>query len=136
MLRVSRTLAERELPGEARDYANRIIASGQQSEKLIIDLLAYSRLSFERLELMPVDLRGVVDSAREQIQGDLDARNAKLTVEDALPAVRGNLTALVQVVANLLSNAVKFVAEDRFNPTIPVRFRHPTSGYAQRSAKT
>ncbi len=109
-----------QLPEEARDYANRIVASGQQSEQLINDLLAYSRLSFERLELMPVDLRAVVDSAREQIQGDLDARNANLTVEDPLPGVRGNLTALVQVVANLLSNAVKFVPEDR-TPDIRVR---------------
>jgi signal transduction histidine kinase len=83
-------------------------------------LLAYSQLSFERLELMPVDLRVVVDSAREQVQGDLDARNAQLTVDDPLPGVRGNLTALVQVVANLLSNAVKFVADDR-TPEIRIR---------------
>lgn len=109
-----------QLPEEARDYANRIVASGKQSEKLISDLLAYSRLSFERLELMPVDLRVVVDSAREQVQGDLDARNAQLTVDDPLPGVRGNLTALVQVVANLLSNAVKFVADDR-TPEIRIR---------------
>lgn len=39
------------LPPEARDYAQRIIASGQQSEVLIRDLLAYSRLSFEEIEL-------------------------------------------------------------------------------------
>ena len=109
-----------QLPEEARDYANRIVASGRQSEKLISDLLAYSRLSFQRLELMPVDLRAVLDSAREQIQGDLDARGAILTVESPLPGVRGNLTALVQVVANLLSNAVKFVAKDR-TPEIRIR---------------
>ena len=109
-----------QLPEEARDYANRIVASGEKSEKLISDLLAYSRLSFERLELMPVDLRAVVDSAREQIQGDLDGRKAELTVEDPLPEVRGNFTALVQVVANLLSNAVKFVADDR-TPEIRIR---------------
>ena len=109
-----------QLPEEARDYANRIVASGRQSEKLISDLLEYSRVSFERLELMPVDLRAVVDAAREQVQGDLDARDAQLTVEDPLPAVRGNFTALVQVVANLLSNAVKFVADDR-TPDIRIR---------------
>jgi len=102
-----------ELSDEARDYARRIIASGQQSEKLISDLLAYSRLSLERLELMPVELIDVVDQAREQVQADLTESQAHVTVEEPLPAVRGNVTALVQVVANLLSNAVKFVPDDR-----------------------
>jgi signal transduction histidine kinase/DNA-binding response OmpR family regulator len=109
-----------ELSEEARDYAQRIIASGQQSEKLISDLLSYSRLSFERLELMPVELMAVVDQAREQVQGDLDESKAHLTVDEPLPAVRGNLTALVQVVANLLSNAVKFVPDDR-KPEVRIR---------------
>jgi PAS domain S-box-containing protein len=70
-----------QLPEEARDYVNRIVASGRQSENLINDLLTYSRLGFERLEIVPVDLQAVVDSARDQIQGNLDERNAKLTVE-------------------------------------------------------
>lgn len=110
-----------QLPEEARDYVNRIVASGRQSEKLISDLLTYSRLSLERLEIVPVDLQAVVDSARDQIQGNLDERNAKLTVEGPLAAgVRGSLTALVQVVANLLANAVKFVPDDQ-TPEIRIR---------------
>jgi len=109
-----------ELSAEARDYARRIIASGQQSEKLIRDLLAYSRLSFERLELMPVELKAVVEQAREQVLADMEESKAHLTVEGPLPAVRGNLTTLVQVVANLLSNAVKFVPDDR-KPEVRIR---------------
>ena len=42
------------LPEEGRDYAQRIIASGRQSEILIRDLLSYSRLSFEELEVQEV----------------------------------------------------------------------------------
>jgi signal transduction histidine kinase len=61
-----------------------------------------------------------VDQAREQVQGDLDESKAHLTVDEPLPAVRGNLTALVQVVANLLSNAVKFVPDDR-KPEVRIR---------------
>jgi signal transduction histidine kinase/PAS domain-containing protein len=110
-----------QLPEEARDYVNRIVASGRQSENLISDLLTYSRLSFEPLEIVPVDLQTVVDSARDQIQGNLDERNAKLTVEGPLSAgVRGSLTALVQIVANLLANAVKFVPHDQ-TPEIRIR---------------
>ena len=101
------------LPEEASDYAKRIIASGRQSEELIGDLLAYSRVSFESLDVKPVELKAVVDAAREQVSADLDESKARLDVEKRLPTALGSHTILVQVVANLLSNAVKFVPPGR-----------------------
>ncbi len=112
------------LDPEARDYARRIIASGVQSERLIGDLLAYSRLSFEEMKLQPVDLNEVVKSAREQMDADLKESKAHLELDEALPEVQGHQVTLVQVVANLLSNAVKFVEEG----TVPeVRIRYEES---------
>ena len=108
------------LPGEARDYAQRIIASGQMSEILIRDLLVYSRLSFEDLELQPVALTKVVEAAREQLEGDLKETNTDLAVEGDLPQVLGQTTPLVQVLANLISNAIKFVPVGR-RPRIRIR---------------
>src|SRR6185436_17828662 len=90
-------------------YAQRIIASGQMSEILIRDLLAYSRLSFEGLDLQPVPLTKVVSAARDQLEGDLRETNTDIAVEGELPQVLGQITTLVQVVANLISNAIKFV---------------------------
>jgi len=114
-----------ELPAEAQDYLRRIIASGQQSERLISDLLAYSRVSFERLKLEPIQLQAVVDAAREQVAAHLEESSAELTIETPLLAVLGNHTILVQVLANLISNAVKFVAEG----TVPaVRIRAENAG--------
>ncbi len=97
----------------ARDYARRIIVSGQRSEALIRDLLAYSRLSLEQLELKPVELAPVVAAAREQVDGDVTLTGARVQVTGALPTVVGSHTILVQVLANLISNAVKFVPESR-----------------------
>jgi signal transduction histidine kinase len=108
------------LEPEARDFARRIIDSGQQSEKLIADLLAYSRLSFEELKLQAVDLNEVVKNAREQVDADLMQADASLEIDDALPEVKGHQTTLVQVVANLLSNAVKFIDEGD-KPEVRVR---------------
>ncbi len=108
------------LEPEARDYARRIIASGQQSEALIRDLLAYSRLSFEQLELKPVDLALVVEAARGQVEGDVAASGARVQVVEPLPTILGSHTIMVQVVANLVSNAVKFVPEDR-TPEVTIR---------------
>ncbi len=101
------------LEPEARDYARRIIASGRQSEELISGLLEYSRLSFEQMELKPVDLDRAVDAARSQVEAYLIEAGADLTVEEGMPTVLGSHTMMVQVMANLLSNAVKFVPDGR-----------------------
>jgi signal transduction histidine kinase len=106
------------LPDEARDYADRIIRSGRQSELLISDLLAYSRLSYEDVVLSPVPLGEVVADAREHLGADLAA--ARIVVDEPLPTVRGQRATLVTVVSNLLSNAVKFVPPDR-TPEIRIR---------------
>ncbi|MFQ5537101.1 MAG: ATP-binding protein [Gemmatimonadota bacterium] len=108
------------LPPEARGFARRIIASGKESEDLISDLLDYSRMSFERLDPKPVELKAVVDTAMEQLGADLEASEAQVEVAGPLPTVLGSHTALVQVVTNLVSNALKFVPEDR-KPRIRIR---------------
>ena len=110
------------LPAEARDYAQRIIASGQQSEVLICDLLAYSRLSFEEIEPQPVELDQVVNTTLDKLEGDIKEAGADVAVEGEgeLPTVRGQPTTLVQVIANLISNAVKFMPAGR-HPRIRIR---------------
>ncbi len=118
------------LPAEARDYTRRIIASGRQSERLITDLLAYSRLSFEKLDMRSVDLSSVVEQALAQVEADLRERDAEVDVEARLPTVLGSHTTLVQVVANLLSNAVKFVPAGR-RPRVRVRSAEARSGYVR-----
>jgi signal transduction histidine kinase len=109
------------LPPQARDFARRIIASGTQAEALIRDLLAYSRMSFEDLELQEVELEQAASAAREQVSGDLAERGAVLSMPKQFPRVLAHHTTLVQVLANLLSNAVKFVPEDR-KPEVTLRW--------------
>lgn len=101
------------LDERARDYARRIIASGKDSEALIADLLEYSRLSFEELELRPLELDAVVEAALERVHGDLEASEAEVEVLGPLPPVLASRAILVQIVTNLLSNAVKFVPPGR-----------------------
>jgi signal transduction histidine kinase len=108
------------LPAEARDYAQRIIASGQQSEVLIRDLLAYSRLSIEEIQLEPIELGQVVETVLDQLEGDVRESGAQLSVGTPLPVALGQATILVQVIANLISNAIKFVQLGRA-PEIRIR---------------
>ncbi len=99
------------LDSEAKDFANRIIRSGENAEQLISDLLAYSRLSFENLEMQDVDLAAVVTEVLDRLQGDIKTRDALIKVDKDLPHVQAHHLTLVQVTANLISNAIKFVPE-------------------------
>jgi signal transduction histidine kinase len=101
------------IPPQARDFARRIIKSGRKAEGLIRDLLAYSRMSFEELELQEVDLAQALSDAQDQVSADLTEREAKLEFPDEFPTVPAHHTTLVRVLANLISNAVKFVPDDR-----------------------
>lgn len=98
---------------EALDYVRRIVASGERSEALIRDLLAYSRLGLEEMKLQPVDLGEVVEAALEKLAAAIEERSATVRVPDALPRVRAHQRTLTSVLFNLLDNAVKFVPPDR-----------------------
>lgn len=108
------------LDAKGRGYLERILASGSQSELLIRDLLTYSRLSLEEIQLDTVSLDEVVSVAISQLEADLRESRARLEVQERLPRVLGHQTTLVQVVSNLLSNAVKFAKEGE-QPTVRLR---------------
>ncbi len=95
-------------PG-ARDYLERIGTASQRMDRLIRDLLEYSRISRVDFELGPVDLREVVVEAQEGIGHQEGSVLPEIQVQETFPPVRANRTLLTQVMANLLSNAVKFV---------------------------
>jgi PAS domain S-box-containing protein len=95
------------LDDTGRDYARRIAAAAGRMEGLIQDLLSYSRLSRVQILNQRVDLAAVVAEAWEQARST--APEARLRMEEPLPAVSAHRLTLVQVLINLLSNAVKFV---------------------------
>jgi len=93
-----------------QDYAQRAATAAKRMDTLIQDLLAYSRISRNELEVAPVSLDSVVSDARAQIDEFLAAQHAQLDIPGTLPRVVAHRGTLVQVVANLLTNAAKFVA--------------------------
>jgi PAS domain S-box-containing protein len=93
-----------------QNYTRRIFAVTQQMDSFIQDLLAYSRLSRVEIPLQPNNLASVVTDVLNQLELEIRERQAQVTIEQPLPEVMGNRTALLQVLTNLLSNAIKFVA--------------------------
>lgn len=91
-----------------RDYATRIVREAALLDKLIQDLLAYSRLTRVELAFETVDLQNVMDATLKVLAQEITMKQAEVVVEGDLPSVRGNHAVLVQIVTNLISNAVKF----------------------------
>ncbi|KQQ89297.1 ATP-binding protein [Massilia sp. Leaf139] len=85
--------------------------------RLVDDLLDVSRVTRGLIELerVPLDVRGIVDEAIEQVRPQLAARRQRLALHyPSVPlVVEGDRARLVQVMSNLLGNAVKYTPEDR-----------------------
>lgn len=113
-----------------REYIERLVTSAQQMEKLIQDLLAYSRLSRTEIQVRPIELSEVVKQAIEQLEVEIGEAKARIIVEEPLSTISGNKTILLQVVTNLLSNAIKFV-----NPNVIPQIRIWTASTGDRLSK-
>lgn len=93
---------------DERGYLDRVQRAAARLDRLISDLLAYSRVSKTRVELAPVNLgRLVGDICREHQEFHLPRSDVR--IEGTLGVVLGNEAYLTQSVTNLLGNAVKFV---------------------------
>lgn len=97
------------LDDNAKKYLDRIIGAGTRMDRLIQDILTYSRLSRREIQLHPVSLDKL---AREIVRQylDLGSAHADISVEGPLLSVLGHEPSLGQAISNLLSNALKFVA--------------------------
>jgi PAS domain S-box-containing protein len=98
-----------EVPPAGQDYLRRIVAAASRMDRIIQDVLVYSRvarsdLTFERIELNEF-IAGLIES-----YPNFAPSQADIVIAGKLPAVAANPAVLTQCVANLLSNAVKFVA--------------------------
>ena len=104
-----------ELNPEQEDAVHRIERNTTRLGLLVEDLLTLARAESGRLELerVELDLRTVLDDARELLDELLRGRSLELLLDittEPVP-VLGDPRALERVVMNLLSNAVKFTPD-------------------------
>ena len=97
---------------DEREYREYVVSSAHRLQRLIKDLLAYSRAGRREVAQAPVELAEVVAQAVEDLGLQLQEAGVEVEVGD-LPAVLGDDGQLREVVQNLLSNAVKYRADDR-----------------------
>lgn len=101
-----------EMSEEASFYATRIVEGGRRLDRLVNDILAYSKVSRAELALEPVSLRSAVDGAMAQLGSLIQESGCRITIDLESEAVVAHPPTLEQVIANLVSNAIKFAKPD------------------------
>lgn len=105
------------LDDNGRHYVDTIRNSTLRMQRLIGDLLKFSRLSQQKNPLTPVGLNAMLMHVRVNLQYALDQKKAELHV-NRLPTVICDATAITEVFHNLISNAIKY--NDKALPVIEV----------------
>jgi signal transduction histidine kinase len=95
------------LDPESVRYVDAIIEAARRMDKLIDDLLEFSRIVRTAMHRTTVSLDTLVRETLKDLQADMEGRNILWQI-DPLPAVQGDPRLLRLVVTNLISNALKF----------------------------
>lgn len=95
------------LDTKADEYLDYLTHAATRMQRMIVDLLDYSRLGREPRPFQPVALREPLDAAIGLLQAAVEEQQAGFEI-DALPVVHGDATQLVQLFQNLIGNALKF----------------------------
>lgn len=99
------------LDEKATRYVTRIAEAGDRMERLIHDLLNYSRVGTSTIELEPTDCNKILELVLTDLQEAIDSTGTVISYQN-LPTVMGNPTQLTQLFQNLIGNAIKFRQPD------------------------
>ena len=98
-------------PAAGRAYAERARAAAGRMDRMIVDLLAYGRVSHSDAPMEWVDLRVEIDRIVAEFAEDVAARHATIEVETDRSRIFTSRVLLAQILGNLVGNALKFVRE-------------------------
>ncbi len=92
---------------KADKYIHYVVDGAHRMQKLIDDLLTFSRISRAELATEPVSLESVLEITLNDLEKLLKETGGEVT-HDPLPTVPANPTQMGQLIQNLIGNAVKF----------------------------
>ncbi len=96
-----------QLTPEAQRYLDKVRGSTQRMNRLIDDLLAFSRFSRRSLNKQPIAPADLARQALSDLRAEQEGRQVEVALGE-LPSCQADPTLLRQVFINLLSNALKY----------------------------
>ncbi|MEY2409220.1 MAG: hypothetical protein QOF48_1890 [Verrucomicrobiota bacterium] len=113
------------LDQNAREFMDFAVNGAIRMQKLIHDLLAYSRVGTRGKPPALTEAGEALDAALDNLKLALDESEAEIT-RDVLPAVMADPVQLTQLFQNLIGNALKFRKKDKPKIHVAIR-RQPTA---------
>lgn len=95
------------LDSDADEFIHYAVDGAQRMQRLIQDLLTYSRVGRKGKPPEPVAVESALKAALENLHGSIEEKHAVITV-DNLPTVFAEEALLTLLFQNLIGNAVKF----------------------------
>ncbi|CAN5298832.1 hypothetical protein BH09BAC5_BH09BAC5_00380 [soil metagenome] len=94
-----------------KDYLERMINASIRMQRLINDLLRFSRLTSRSQEFVLTDLNLIANEVISDMEISIEKSNAKINIE-TLPSIVAEPTQLRQLFQNLIGNAIKFKTDE------------------------
>lgn len=95
------------LDADADEFIGYAVEGAMRMQRLIQDLLAYSRIGTKGHDFEPVAVEMIVNRALHNLQTAVEEHHAVAT-HDPLPTIMADERQLVQLFQNLIGNAIKF----------------------------
>ena len=113
VLGMAQLLQLTELSDEQKDFVNILISSGKSLQKIINDILDYSKLEAGKVELEAIEfkLKELIRETAIPFVVEAEKKNLQVTYNvrgEISDSLIGDSYRLVQILNNLLSNALKF----------------------------
>jgi signal transduction histidine kinase len=109
------------LDADAHEFIAFAVDGAKRMQRLINDLLAYSRVGTRGKEFEPTDCAAVLQQALANLRVAI-TENAAVVTHGSLPTLRADDSQLVQLFQNLIGNAMKFRNENA--PEIYISAEH------------
>ncbi len=96
-----------ELDARGHQYLGFITSNAGRMQKMIQDILTFSRVGREEVKLERVDCHNIACQVIAEFEGEIGEKNARITCGE-LPVLDTSLTLMRVLFQNLISNALKF----------------------------
>jgi PAS domain S-box-containing protein len=108
------------LDEESVGRLNRLVFLSQRMERLVNDLLYFSRLGRQELAIQAADLNIVIADIESTLEHFLGERSARIVTAEKLPVVTCDKPRVTELFRNLITNAVKY--NDKAEPTVEIGY--------------
>ena len=98
---------EGEFDNEADEFIGFIIEGSKRMERLLDDLLTYSRITTTEEKYSEIDLNKIIEDSIYPLKLIIEDNNVEITW-DHMPTILINRTQMIHVFQNLITNAIKF----------------------------